>query len=278
MTGQAEFTYLRYPWGVSFTGMLLVTGPGGESVLIDTALPEAIDGFLLPQLAAAGVPAGSIRLVVNTHNHGDHAGGNARLRELCGAEFAIHWKGADALERNGFHPDLLFGDGTVLEAAGLRFEAVHAPGHSPDSCCILEPESGTLFTGDALQGLGTVYSGVALYADPDSYLRSVAKIEALFRRGRVRRILCGHACVPYGGDVPEQEIPAFLEICRETVLRYSRAVEAYLACCPQAGAAELGALLLGRFGVTRAPGLPGLERNTAGAHLAAFPGGATSLP
>ena len=268
MMQDTAFHYLRYPWGVSFNGMLLVAGPAG-GVLVDTALPEAVDGFLLPQFRHFGFSLSALRLVINTHHHEDHAGGNARLRKLCGAKFAIHRAGAAGLEAAGFRPDLLLRDGALLESAGLRFEIIHTPGHSPDSVCVLESASGTLFTGDAFQGCGTVYTGIALYIDPEAYLQSVAKIEALFRQGRIRRILCGHACAPFDGDVPEEEIPAFLEICRETVLRYSRAAEAYLADHPRPDAAELGRQLLKRFGVTAAPGLPGLEKHTAQAHLAA---------
>jgi|GEM_PF-4358500 len=86
MMQDTTFHYLRYPWGVSFTGMLLVAGPAG-GVLVDTALPEAVDGFLLPQFRHFGFSLSALRLVINTHHHEDHAGGNARLRKLCGDDY-----------------------------------------------------------------------------------------------------------------------------------------------------------------------------------------------
>lgn len=209
MMQDTAFHYLRYPWGVSFTGMLLVAGPAG-GVLVDTALPEAVDGFLLPAVPAFRIfsfpRSGWSSIRITTRTMRAETPGCAS----CAARNSQSTGGAAGLEAAGFRPDLLLRDGVLLKSAGLRFEIIHTPGHSPDSVCVLESASGTLFTGDAFQGCGTVYTGIALYIDPEAYLQSVAKIEALFRQGRIRRILCGHACAPFDGDVPEEETPAFL--------------------------------------------------------------------
>ncbi len=217
----------------------------------------------------AGIPPESIELVINTHCHEDHAGGNARLRELCPAKFAIHRSGAEALERAGFRPDLLLDDGSLLPVGELRLGIVHLPGHSPDSIGVVDSASGTMFTGDSLQGRGTEYSGIALYADPESYLQSIDRMETLFRIGRVRRLICGHAFAPYEGTVPEADVTDFLEACRDSVIAYDYAVSDYLADHPDATAAELGGVLIERYGITRELLLPGIEANTAAAHLRA---------
>lgn len=263
-----QFHFLKYPWKGSFTGMFLIAGER-RCVLADTALPEAVEEYLLPYLAGAGIPLDSLELVVNTHNHGDHAGGNARLRELCGAKFAVHRSGADSQERGGFHPDQLLDDGSLLSVGEIRLGIVHLPGHSPDSIGVLELSSGTMFTGDSLQGRGTEYSGIALYADPVTYLQSIDRMETLFRIGRVRRLVCGHAFAPYDGTVSEADLPDFLEACRDSVIAYRSAVEEYLEDHPGADASELGRVLLERYGITRELLLPGLEANTAAAHLRA---------
>ena len=263
-----RFHFLKYPWKGSFTGMLLIAGEA-RCVLVDTALPEAVDGYLLPYLAGAGIPLDSIEWVVNTHSHEDHAGGDARLRELCGAKFAIHRSGADALEGAGFHPDRLLDDGSLLSAGEIRLGIVSLPGHSPDSIGVLELSSGTMFTGDSLQGRGSTYSGIALYADPVTYLRSIDRMETLFRIGRVRRLVCGHAFAPYEGMVQEADVPDFLEACRDSVIAYQYAIDGYLKDHPAADAAELGGVLLEQYGITRELLLPGLEANTAAAHLRA---------
>lgn len=259
--------FLQYPWLGSFTGMLLLEA-GKSCVLIDTGLPETIDSYLLPYLNENGIPPEAIELVVNTHHHFDHAGGNTRLRELCGnAKFAVHRNGAEAMEQAGFRPDFTVEDGALLQAGGIRLNVVHLPGHSPDSIGVLELVSGTMFTGDSLQGRGTVYSGVALYSDPEAYLQSIDRMETLFSIGRVRRLLCGHAFAPYDGRVSEADVPDFLEVCRDPVCAYEYAITDYLADHPEATAAELGRVLLERHGVTREPLLAGIEANTAAAHL-----------
>lgn len=265
----AEIRYLCCPFGCSFTGALLLTGESG-GVLIDAALPESVESFLLPRFRSCGFPVSALRLVVNTHCHDDHAGGNAVLRTLCDARFAIHSAGAAGMEKAGFRPDLTLEDGSEIAAAGFRFEIIHTPGHSPDSVCVLEPESGTLFAGDAFQGRGTPFTGVALYSDPEAYLRSVAKMEDVLRRRVIRRMFCGHACAPYDGEVPGGEIPEFLGICRRTVMDYARTADEYAAAHPRPDAAELGRLLLKKFGTTDSPGLPGLEKCTAEAHLSSI--------
>lgn len=259
--------FLQYPWLGSFTGMLLLEA-GKSCVLIDTGLPETVDEFLLPYLERNGIPPESIELVVNTHHHSDHAGGNARLREVCGnAKFAIHRNGAEPLEKAGFHPDLIVEDGALLQTGSIRLNIVHLPGHSPDSIGVLELSSGTMFTGDSLQGRGTEYSGIALYSEPDVYLQSIDRMETLFSIGRVRRLICGHPFAPYDGRIPEADLPDFLEACRDPVCAYEYAISDYLASHPEAGAAELGHVLLERYGVTRSPLLSGIEANTAAAHL-----------
>ena len=264
-----RFHFLRYPWKGSFTGMLLIAGEKG-SVLIDTALPEAIDDFLLPYLDRAGIALDSIQWVVNTHNHEDHAGGNARLRQLCDAKFAIHRNGAEAQERAGFHPDLLLDDGSLLRVGEIALEAVHIPGHSPDSIGVLELNSGTMYTGDSLQGRGSEYSGIALYADPKSYLSSIDRMLTLFRIGRVKKLICGHPFAPYDGTVTGEDITDFLEATRDSVVAYEMAVEDYLALHPEAEAPEVGQVLLERYGITQTPLLTGCEAATAGALLRAL--------
>lgn len=41
-------------------------------------------------------------------------------------------------------------DGQVLDLAGMRFQALHTPGHTPGGCCYYIQEEGVLFSGDTL--------------------------------------------------------------------------------------------------------------------------------
>lgn len=147
-------------------------GPGGECVLVD-APPEP--GPILERLERHGL---RLAALVATHGHVDHVGGVATVvRErgrAQGTEPPVHIHGADrhmladpvgtsgafgqALEAEGLDvraPELVWGldDGDRVSGAGLTFTALHTPGHTRGSTCLLlevEGEAPILFSGDHL--------------------------------------------------------------------------------------------------------------------------------
>ena len=72
-------------WYVGSCGIsaILITSPEGH-ILIDGATAEAADG-IARSIEASGHQLRDVRIILNTHEHFDHAGGIARLQQLSGA-------------------------------------------------------------------------------------------------------------------------------------------------------------------------------------------------
>ena len=82
--------------------------------------------------------------IVNTHAHGDHTAGNAKLQSLTGAEIIIH-----ALDADGYpEADILIIDEETFQLGEIIYDLIHTPGHTPGGICLLA--HGNLFTGDTL--------------------------------------------------------------------------------------------------------------------------------
>ena len=82
--------------------------------------------------------------IVNTHGHGDHTAGNARLKALTGAEIIIHMLDADGYPE----ADILIIDEDIWPLGEITFDIIHTPGHTPGGICLYA--QGNLFTGDTL--------------------------------------------------------------------------------------------------------------------------------
>lgn len=124
-----------------------------DVVVVD---PSGSAAEIRPELVSRG--ARCVAILV-THGHFDHITGLADLAEGTGAP--VH---APAAERallespadftppevvvRPWTPDTLLGGGEVLELAGLEFEVIAVPGHSPGHLAFLC--DGALFSGDVL--------------------------------------------------------------------------------------------------------------------------------
>jgi glyoxylase-like metal-dependent hydrolase (beta-lactamase superfamily II) len=97
-----------------------------------------------PILSAADKEGFEIETIVNTHAHGDHTAGNAKLQSLTGANIIIH-----ALDAEGYpEADILLSDADTLQLGEIIFDVIHTPGHTPGGVCLYA--QGNLFTGDTL--------------------------------------------------------------------------------------------------------------------------------
>jgi glyoxylase-like metal-dependent hydrolase (beta-lactamase superfamily II) len=93
----------------------------------------------------------SVAAILLTHGHFDHVGGVRWLSMETDCPIYLHL-GELSLPESFTDGPLLYthsyGEGDVLELAGLGLRVLHTPGHTPGSVCLLCED--TMFSGDTL--------------------------------------------------------------------------------------------------------------------------------
>ncbi|MCK4760777.1 MAG: MBL fold metallo-hydrolase [Candidatus Aminicenantes bacterium] len=129
-------------------------GKSKEALIID---PGGDEERVVKMIEEKGL---NLKYIVNTHVHSDHTCGNAKIKELSGAQIVMHeldsqllaTYGRDISLQMGFIPsppvDIKVKDGDHVDIGKLSLEVIHTPGHSPGGICLLC--EGNLFTGDTL--------------------------------------------------------------------------------------------------------------------------------
>lgn len=151
----------------------------GEAIVID---PGPNDPRHLEAIADA-VETFSVRAILVTHTHEDHAPAANPLATMLNAPTGGHGPGPE------FKPDLRLADNDIIEFGGTVVNAVATPGHSVDHLCYLVGSA--LFTGDHIMGGSSVF-----VEDMTTYLGSLRKIRQL------------PLDVLYPGHGPEEHDPA----------------------------------------------------------------------
>jgi glyoxylase-like metal-dependent hydrolase (beta-lactamase superfamily II) len=167
----------------------MMTGPGTNTYLVggrDLAVvdPGPADSPHIDAIVeAARGRQSTIRWILVTHTHPDHAPGAAPLAARTGATVI----GFDA--RDGFVPDEAVGDGWTLQGPDFTLRAVHTPGHASNHLCWLVEDRALLLSGDHVMQGSTV---VIRPPDGDmaTYLASLQRLLVL--HPTVERIGPGH--------------------------------------------------------------------------------------
>ena len=148
------------------------------AVVVD---PGADAAEIRLSLARSGVTCAGILL---THSHYDHIGALADLAEGTGAPVWLPEGELDVFRRpNDFFPGVqtrafegdatLLGGGETVEAAGISFQVLHVPGHSPGHVSYYA--EGCLFSGDVLFA-GSVGRTDLPFGDWETLLESIRSL------------------------------------------------------------------------------------------------------
>ena len=147
-----------------------VTTGGCQSYLV--GCPDTLGAVLIdPEIsqidrykALAARDGLHIRYVIDTHTHADHFSAARRLTAMLGAPTVMHQSSPTP------HAGLRLDDGDMLIVGGLRVQALHTPGHTRDSMCLVVGDR--VFTGDTLLIGGTGRTDLPT-GDPDQLYDSL---------------------------------------------------------------------------------------------------------
>jgi len=148
---QAPFNIYGNTWYVGTSGLssILITSPAGH-VLLDGGLPQSA-AQVQANIEALGFRIGDVKLILNSHEHFDHAGGISALQRASGATVAASPAGARVLAQGTvgaddpqfitstpFHVPKVskvseVADGQTLQIGAIAVTAHATPGHTPGS-------------------------------------------------------------------------------------------------------------------------------------------------
>jgi metallo-beta-lactamase class B len=180
--------------------VLLIDGDAG-AIVIDGAAAEAVPS-IVANIERLGLRPGDVKLLLSTHEHGDHAAGLNELKRRTGATMVSTaaaraalesgvpapddpQRHGDAPEFRGVRVDRTVADGEVVRLGSLRLTAHTTPGHAPGS---------TSWSWRSCEGkvchqlvyadsLSAISAGAYRFSDHPAYVSafraSIAKIAAL---------------------------------------------------------------------------------------------------
>jgi len=198
---------------------------GDRPILIDTGYVTHLDNTK-SIVAALGIDPNDVSLIVNTHCHCDHVGGNSFFQERAGCEVALHPLGKGWMEARDdwnpwwsyfgqeavfFDPTRVLEDGEKIPIGGKEWEVLYTPGHARDGICLYSAEERILISSDVLWGSDTppmvpVIEGEGCLEDA---LSALDRIEGL----DVRLVFPGHGA-------PFEDVKTALSDTRGAIERY----------------------------------------------------------
>ncbi len=193
---------------------------GEELALIDSGAGPGISN-IIENIRALGFPPEKITLVVSTHAHIDHIGGNAHLNREFGCQIFAHQLDAHRIETGemvgaefygvSYEPctvaRMMLGSEEELRVGSVKLNAIHIPGHTPGSIALWTEADGLrVLFGQDVHGPYVAQWG-AIMGEVGASLRKLKALDA--------DILCeGH----FGVFRPREEVSSYID---QYLVRYA---------------------------------------------------------
>lgn len=232
---------------------------GERNALIDTGMNITPERDITPVLASLGLSLADIHLILNSHGHFDHTGGDHAVKSAGNARILIHRDEATMVSdhkrylEDFFAPmvkgvlgeeylemdwgnfvqlagpetsvDGFLQDNDLIDLGGeCQLRVLHLPGHTAGSLGFYWEREGILFSGDSLSGLHDRSGGLPILMDLEAYKDSVKRVSEM----PVRQILMSHdyrgVSLPPANIRQGEEVKRHLRDCYEVADRLSEAI------------------------------------------------------
>ena len=202
-----------------FTNIFLVLG-SKKALLMDTG-----SGLYPIKPVVEDIIKDRELIVLNTHSHFDHIGGNDEFEQVY-----IHEKEASNIKKQfnafflknspmeiverykerkfKFNPTksvISIEDGKIFDLGGIKLRVIHTPGHSLGSICLLS-DQGELFTGDTAH-YGTIF--LPAPKEMPLFIKSISKLLEIVKKTPGVEIYPSHEHFPVGLDIFTKMISGF---------------------------------------------------------------------
>lgn len=184
-----------------------------KPILIDTAYIADFNetAGLIAQL---DLKLSDVQLIISTHCHCDHIGGNKHIQDQSGCDIALHkigkyfidtrddwatWWKYFGQEADFFDCTIALNDGDVVSIGPHEFTVIHTPGHAAEGIVLYNPSEKLLISSDTLwkNDMAVMTLRIEGSAAPFQMLESLEKLASL----DVRKVYPGHG--PPFKDMPK---------------------------------------------------------------------------
>lgn len=171
-----------------------------KNVLIDTGLYQTFP-YVEQELGKIGLAVTDIDLVINTHEHFDHIGGNPFLRHTAMIaahrsaatkielqdEYVTHMKENNQSLGDDFSIHVWLENRAMFDIGDYKLKILHTPGHTSGSIIIYEPFKHFMFTGDTVVK-GEYLTPMLESGSASEFVNSIERLQTL----KIKMLYPGH--------------------------------------------------------------------------------------